>query len=155
MSSKPPSRGKIENKNDSFVQGLKTEWNLFWETILGDEEETGDGKSELNLQSKDPFVTGKLETLSLEKIKAITKALSEDRKTLNQRLEAVNKQVEVSTEKLESLRLVSGEQDETMQSIHQLTDLGQNLSEQLNRINDRLKLARAQEDSIKQSQRDL
>ena len=105
--------------------------------------------------TKDPFVTGKLETLSLEQIKAITKALSDDRKVLNQRLEALNIQMEESTEKLESLRLVGGEPDETLQTINQLTDLGQSLSEQLNKIDERLKLARAREDEVKQVQRDL
>jgi chromosome segregation ATPase len=152
MSNKPPSRAKIESRNNGFVNGLKTEWNLFWETILGDEEsDPSTSKSEI----KDPFVTGKLESLSLEQIKAITKALSSDRKILNQRIEALNKEVEENTAKLESLRLVSGEQDETLQSINELTDLGQSLSEQLHRINERLKLARAREDAVKKAQRDL
>ncbi len=153
MSNKPLSRAKIEMRNDGFVQGLKTEWNLFWETILGDEDSESERDEEI--LTKDPFVTGKLETLSLEQIKAITKALSDDRKILNQRLEALNIQVEESTEKLESLRLGGGEPDETLQAINQLTDLGQNLSEQLNKIDERLKLARAREDEVKQEQRDL
>lgn len=135
-----------------FVNGLKTEWNLFWETILGDdapEEIVGE-----NTKTKDPFVTGKLESLSLEQIKAITKALSADRKKLNQNLEKISKEIHENTAKLESLKLVGGESEETEQKINELNDLGQTLSTQLDKINERLKIARSREDAIKKAARE-
>jgi chromosome segregation ATPase len=149
----PPksSNKKKSTTKPSYFEGLKTEWNLFWETILGEDELSEEGEKE----TKDPFVTGKLEVLSLDQIKAITKALSSDRKLLNQRLEALNKEIEENTEKVESLKLVGGDPEEAHRRIAELTDLGQNLSEQLNRINERLKLARSREDSIKKSAREL
>jgi hypothetical protein len=141
------SSSKKKTKAPGFVEGLKTEWNLFWETILGDEKDD-------SADSKDPFVTGKLETLSLEQIKAITKALSSDRRKLNQRMETLNRQIEENSARLESLRLVSGEPDETVKKINELSDMGQSLSEQLDRINERLKIARSREDVIKRAARE-
>lgn len=132
------------------MDGLKTEWALFWETILGDNE-----TEEIQTDSKDPFVNGRLETLSLEQIKAITRALSSDRKKVNQRLEAISKELEMNTAKLESLKLVGGDIEDPMERINVLSDQGQTLSEQLIKINDRLKLARQHEDVLKKSQRDL
>ena len=138
-------------KSAGFVDGLKTEWALFWETIVGDI--TGEEESETD--SKDPFVNGKLETLSLEQIKAITRALSSDRKKVNQRLESLSKELELNTAKLESMKLVGGDTVEPLQRINTLSDQGQGLSEQLIKINERLKLARECEDHLKKSQRDL
>lgn len=145
-----PASSKKKQSNFNFVGGLKTEWNLFWETILGDDESPEAEKA----KTKDPFVTGKLETLSLEQIKAITKALSADRKKLNQQLEAVSKEIHESTARLESLKLVGGESEETLEKINELNDLGQSLSEQLDKVNERLKLARSREDAIKKSARE-
>lgn len=150
--SKPKDSGKPPAR-ETFVDGLKTEWNLFWHTILGEEPEEGDetGDSSNKEKSRDPFVTGKIETLTLEQIKAITKALSSDRRKLNQRIEAVNKEVEINSAKLENLKLVGGETEETLNRLNELSDIGQNISEQLNRINDRLKIARAAEDQLKRN----
>lgn len=142
-----------ERKKSGFVDGLKTEWALFWDTILGDEEAgnlVGDGST-----IKDPFINGKLEVLSLEQIKAITRALSSDRKKLNQKLESLNKELELNTAKLESLKLVGGDFEEPLQRINELSDQGQKFSEQLNEINERLKIARSREDAIKKGLRDL
>lgn len=148
-SSKEPDTGnESRKKKKGFVGGLKTEWNLFWETILGEDQNS---KEEDSPKTKDPFVTGKLETLSVEQIKAITKALSSDRRKLNQGLEALAKEIDENTARLESLKLVGGETEETLQSLHELTDLGQKFSEQLSRIDERIKQARQVEDQLRRS----
>lgn len=141
-----------KNKSEGFVGGLKTEWALFWDTILGDEESDQEGKrSEESLESKDPFINGKLETLSLEQIKAITRALSSDRKKLNQKMESVNKELELNVAKLESLKLVGGDFEEPLVRIDELNNQGQKFSEQMSEISERLRLARQREDEIKKS----
>lgn len=148
-----------QQEKHGFVEGLKTEWNLFWESIIGDEdsEKAADGSNEEANTPKvnDPFLTGKLEKLTLEQIKAITKALSSDRKTLNQKLESISKEIEENNSKLETMKLVGGETDETLRQLHELSDLGQELSEKLNKINDRLKVARQTEDHLKKSKINL
>lgn len=148
-----------KNKSEGFVDGLKTEWALFWDTILGDENtdennldiENDEEASAERAESKDPFINGKLEVLSLEQIKAITRALSSDRKKLNQRMESINKELELNTAKLESLKLVGGDFEEPLLRIDELNNQGQKFSEQLAEISERLKLARQREDGIKKS----
>lgn len=141
-----------ERKKSGFVDGLKTEWALFWDTILGDEETENAGEEPV---VKDPFINGKLESLSLEQIKAITRALSSDRKKLNQRMESLHKELELNSVKLDSLKLVGGDFEDPLQRINELSDQGQKLSEQLAEISERLRLARIREDEIKKSQREL
>ena len=53
----------MSSDRDSILDGLKTEWALFWDSLLGEESGEED--------QKDPFETGKIELLSIEKIKEI------------------------------------------------------------------------------------
>jgi hypothetical protein len=135
-------------KTNSFVSGLKTEWALFWDNLIEDDEEPSELEAK-TYGSKDPFITGKIESLSLEKIKVITKALSADRKKLNQRLESLNRELDLNSAKLDSLRLVGSDPSDTVARIHELSDLGQALSEELDRINERLRIARTVEDQLR------
>lgn len=137
----------------SFYQGLKTEWSLFWDNIIEDEDPESEEDIDGVVQGKikDPFVTGKIEKLSLFQLKEITKALSGDRKALNQKLESINKELELNTAKLESLKLVGGDYSDTESRIHELTNLGHEYSEKLNLIDERLKKSRTLEKSLKQS----
>ena len=98
-------------------------------------------------------MTGQIETLGLEQIRAITKALSSDRKKLNQKLESLRKEIDLNSAKLEALRLVGGDFEQTLQNINSLHDLGESINSQLGKINDRLKMARAREDRIKSAKR--
>lgn len=143
--------GRKNSKSEGFVSGLKTEWSLFWQTILTDEVETESDPSDIN--SKDPFENGKLESLSYEQIKTITRALSSDRKLLNQRLEALNQELEENAAKVESLKLVGGDFEQPLQKINELSDEGQTLSDKLDKINQRLRLAREREDEIKMARK--
>lgn len=132
---------KLNKKdNTSFLEDFKIEWNLFWKNIL-DEDSHQD-------QSKDPFKSGKLESLNLDQIRVITKALSNDRNVLNQKLESLNKEINMNTTKLESLKLVGGDSQETLSRLNQLSDLGINISEQLHEIDENLRLARRREDQL-------
>ncbi len=144
-----PSPLKKKSKdNQSFVEGLRTEWNLFWENILGDDE-----KVEVEKESQDAFITGKLEKLSIDQVKIITKALSADRRKLNQKLEKLNKELEESSSKAENLSLVGGDPNESRARISELSEMGIKISEELHKINDRLKIARRREDQLKREQR--
>lgn len=127
------------NRKESFVKSLKNEWSLFWDSLSIDDSS----------EDQDPFVTGKLQVLSLDNIKAMSRALSQDRKKLNQKLESLNKEIELNTIKLDSLRLVGSEDQETLKKINELSDLGQSLSLELNKIDQRLKWVREQEEEAR------
>lgn len=126
------------------VVNFMTEWNLFWDGLKGEDQ----AEPDLN----DPFVTGKLQSLTLVQIKEMTKALSQGRRKLNQKMEILSKEIENSTQTVESLKLVGGEPSEIEKKINDLNDQGQQLSLQLQQLNERLKWARRREDELKKEQ---
>jgi hypothetical protein len=120
----------------SIVKGLKNEWALFWESIAGEGT------------SQDAFETGKLEVLNADQLHEITKALSQDRKRINQKLESLNKELELNSAKLEGLRLVGGAYDDTIKRISELNDIGQILSEQLHKLDEKIRWTRVKQEEI-------
>ena len=130
----------VAEEPDSFVEGLKNEWSLFWENFIGDDEVQ---KELLPDQA----------VLTIEQMKAITKALSSDRKKLNLKLEEIRKEIEESATRLETLKLVGSPAEETLQRLGELSDQGQSVNEKLNKVNERLRLARRREDEIKKAVR--
>ena len=117
----------------SFVDALKNEWQLFWAGLKSSEDE---------------FDRAELQPLDLPKIKALTKTLSDERKKLNRRLETIQKEIELNTAKLESLKLVGASPEETVERISELTDLGQLVVDQLSKVDNRLDWARRQQSAI-------
>jgi len=129
-----------DGSSRGIVNALKHEWALLWEAFSGNDEETN--------ESNDAFCTGKLEVLTVAQVREITKSLSEGRKKLNQKLEILNKEIDLNTAKLESLSLVGGDKDATLKRINELSDIGQSLTDALMKLDDKLRLAREQEDEV-------
>lgn len=129
-----------DDSSRSIVKSLKNELSLFLEVFQGKEVD----------DSKDAFETGKLEVLSLEQIREITRALLEDRKKINQKMESLSKEIDLNSSKLESLRLVGAEDEETLKRIHELNDLGQSMSLALTKLDKRLREIREQENKIQE-----
>lgn len=146
FASQMPEIIENDNSTDSFVESIKTDWNLFWHGIVGEEK---------NQEPIDAFDTAKIEKLNLDQIKKITKSLSQDRKNLHQKIEEVNKEIDLNTEKIESLKLVGGDYVDTVEQINRLNDIGQLLSTQLDKLNGQLKFFRIREDFLKSEKEDL
>lgn len=123
-----------DDTSRSIVKALKNEWSLFWEAFQGEQH--------------DAFEDGKLEVLDLNKVREITKALLEDRKRINQKLESLNKEIDLNSAKLESIRLVGGEDSVTLSRIHELNDLGQAMSDVLAKLDGKLREIREKESQI-------
>lgn len=130
-----------DDSSRSMVKALRNEWSLFWEAFQGKEETD---------ESKDAFQTGKLEVLSLDQIREITRVLLEDRKKINQKMESISKEIDLNSSKLESLRLVGDEGEETLKHIHELNDLGQNMALALAKLDKQLREIREQENKIQE-----
>lgn len=126
-----------DDSSRSIVKALKNEWSLFWEAFQGEET-----------SSDDSFKTGKLEVLTSEQIHEMTKALVEDRKKLNQKMETVSKEIDLNSAKLESLRLVGAEDSDTIARINELTDLGQSMTTALTKLDQQLRVIREQQDRL-------
>lgn len=131
-----PDESNDSNANSKQAKNpLKVEWSLFWEGLLGDSDQSVGGESPLK-------------ALTREQVAQIIKDLSAQRKQLHKQIESVNKEIELNNAKLESLRLVGSEPDDTIQRISQLSDRGQELSSELQKLNQKLKWARAHEKEI-------
>jgi prefoldin subunit 5 len=128
----------------SFLENIKVEWKLFWMGIVGDDEadETAD-EAEAFLKA------GKLQLLTIEQIKQITRALSLDRKRINQRIEQIQREIESNTERIASLRLVGSDTDSTIEEISKLNDIGEKLSQQLQKVDAQMQQFHAREDELK------
>lgn len=119
------------NGSNSKQNPLKIEWALFWEGLFGDDEKD---------QALKPAMP-----LTKDKLKEISKDLSSQRKQLHKEMETLNKELELNTAKLESLQLVGGETDETLARINELSDRGLELSEKLEKLNQKLQIVREHE----------
>ena len=126
-----------DDSSKSIMKSLKNEWSLFLEAFHGEENEE-------NAETQEAV----REPMDLEEIRRMTKALVEDRKKLNQKMESLSKEIDINSAKLESLRLVGGEDLETLQRIHELHDLGQGIATALTKLDLRLRSIREQEDQI-------
>ncbi|HWU42371.1 MAG TPA: hypothetical protein VN132_03000 [Bdellovibrio sp.] len=131
-----------DDSSRSIVKSLKKEWALFLEAFQGDEES--------DLKSEETFENSKVEVMSIDKIRKITKVLTEDRKKLNQKFETLSKELELNSAKLESLRLVGGDEEETLHRINELNDLGQSMTDAMAKLDKRLRAVRSQEIAIQE-----
>lgn len=126
-----------DSHSRSLVHRMKNEWSLFWGSLAGEEDESVETAME--------DVDG-LESMTLEDVRTLTRELSDDRKRLNQRLESLAKELELNSAKLESLKLVGGEPEETLGRMQELSEQGQQLSLEMARLDMRLRKARDLED---------
>jgi hypothetical protein len=117
--------------SNSKQNPLKIEWALFWEGLFGDDEK---GQA---LKQAQP--------ITQEKLKEISKDLSSQRKQLHKQMETLNKELELNAAKLESLQLVGGETEETLARITELSDRGFEVSEKLEKLNQKLQIVREHE----------
>jgi hypothetical protein len=131
------SRAKAPKDYQSFLDSLKVEWKLFWAGIIGDEPE------KIDLNDHTP-----LQVLNLEQTKTLIRTLSNDRRKIHRRLESINKEIEDNTQRLQTIELVGGEKDETLKAIEKLSDLGIQMSHELEKLNERLKEARRTQDQM-------
>lgn len=125
-----------DGSSRSIIKNLKDEWALFWESLTAETPE------------KDLFESGRVEVLTLDHLHEITRNLSQDRKRLNQKLESLNKELELNSAKLESIRHIGGEDEETLKRINELSDVGQVLSDQLNRLDEKIKWTRSRQEEL-------
>lgn len=134
-----------DGSSSYLVRSLRSEWNLFWESLLSTEENTNDEKTH---ETTDPFVTGKLEVLSLAQVRELTRALSEDRKKINQQIEKLHKEIELNAAKLEGLQLVGASDEGALKRIAELTDIGQQMSEALENLDQKIRSVHLREEEI-------
>lgn len=126
---------------DGSIPKLAEEWKLLWEGLWGDEE---DDKELLDLPA----------FLTKDKIKQLKKDLSKHRQTVNRELEKIKQEIEQLNETIEAQKVVGGQTDEYLQSIHDLSERGQELTHELTKVNKKLSWVRSQEKKIPEAPAD-
>lgn len=129
---------KIEE--DSFVQALKAEWKLFWESLKSNPE---------SLHRESQFEAQKLGTLSLEDIRRLTRSLSTHRRRLNQELEFLKSEIDQHTRQLE--QCIDDRKEQILSYINALNDRGQTMSSRLQQLDLQLRATRSREDELLQN----
>jgi hypothetical protein len=127
-----------DDSSRSIVRALKIEWSLFWEAFQKEDKEI--------------LPVEKLEVMSLEQARDIAKALSNDRKLINQKLESLTKEIDLNSTKLEGLRLVGASVEDTLQRIEELNDLGQTMATSLAKVDDKIRKLRDREKIIRETE---
>lgn len=127
-----------DDSSRSIVRALKIEWSLFWEAFQKEDKEI--------------LPVEKLEVMSLEQAREIAKALSNDRKLINQKLESLTKEIDLNSAKLEGLRLVGASVEDTLQRIEELNDLGQTMATSLAKVDEKLRKLRDRENTIRETE---
>lgn len=135
----PKKTSKTKKTSSNTQNGKKTfrdEWNLFWQGLTAEE-------------TPDEFANLKVQPLSMLQIKELTKNLSQERNRLNQRLESIQREIELNSLKMQSVELVGGDAELTRLRLNELHDQGQKLTEELALIDAQLRSARKQESQEK------
>jgi len=122
--------------DDSLKNTLRTEWSLLVESFIDD--------SELEITKKNL----KLKGMSLEFVVEQIKDLSGQKKSLFQRIEKLKHEIEQQQAVIENLVLVGSDTSEVNAHIDQLQAQGQHLSEEIMRIDEKLKKMRSLEGQL-------
>lgn len=147
--------------NKGLIKGFLDEWNLFWDGVS--EEKLGERNNQLaHLDFDENQIeaisrnreSGKIETLTIEDVRNIMKNLSDSRKTINQKLEFVQKEIDLNQLKLESIRLVGGNDQDVLKRISDLTTQGVDLATELDGLNRKIEMARKKEESLRRPRKD-
>ena len=130
------------NKVSSLMKQLKSKKTIdqqeqsesvsFWDYLTGEED----------------FKTAELPALKLEEVLSLTKSLSDDRKKINQKFERIQKEMDMLLIKLDSLKLVGGDETDTMERLAELSNEGEELTLQLEKLDANLKLVRDQREQL-------
>lgn len=139
----------MDDGSSSILKSLKNDWALLWGSFsegsspsasvaLAAQEKIAD----LDLGSED------LQKIDPQQLEFLSRHLSQRRKILNQKLESLNREIEMNSTKLETVRLVGGEEEEILNRISVLTDLGTNVNAELSKLDEKLSFARKKEQEL-------
>lgn len=118
----------------SLFDIFKEEWSLFFESFIEDDE------VKLQSQNLSLGTNELLDRMSFEEIEDLKRNLSAERKSINQQLEILQKEVDRLNETYEQARFQSEDTSRIQNEMNVLSDKGHKLSHKLNRLNERLKL---------------
>lgn len=128
--------GSGKEKNNS----LRTEWSILIQSFVEEDsvEDTADKNQKLigHLKSQG---------LTFQDLKAYSKHLSVERKSINNQIEDIKNTIEDKHQTIENLILVKSDTSDVLAQIEELNDLGQELSKKMTQIERKSKSLRLAE----------
>ncbi len=122
----------------SIVKSLKNELSMLLEVFQTENKEEVPQEHGLDF----------LEELDSEEVHDAIKVLSQQRRALNQKLESVQKELDLNFAKLESLKLAKADSLDVEKRIQDLGELGATVSENLSNVDKELRNYRVREDEL-------
>lgn len=122
----------------SIVKSLKNELSMLLEVFQTENKEEVPQEHGLDF----------LEELDSEEVHDAIKVLSQQRRALNQKLESVQKELDLNFAKLESLKLAKADSLDVEKRIQDLSELGATVSENLSNVDKELRNYRVREDEL-------
>lgn len=115
-------------KDDSSQNGLKQEWSLLIHSFL--EDDSNKFKIVDRLKTED---------ISVERIKAVKKELSAQRKKMNQAIEKIKIKIDQVSTVIENLKLVGSDTTGLLKEIDFLNNEGEKMSEEVLVLDQKIK----------------
>ncbi len=122
----------------SIVKSLKNELSMLLEVFQTENKDEAQQEHGLDF----------LEEMDSEEVHDAIKVLSQQRRALNQKLESVQKELDLNVAKLESLKLAKADFSDVEKRIQELSDLGAAVSENLENVDKELRNYRVREDEL-------
>ena len=122
----------------SIVKSLKNEISMLLEVFQSADEDKNAQDSEMDF----------LEDLDSDEVQDAIKVLSQQRRALNQKLESVQKELDLNMAKLESFKLSKIDFSDIEKRIQDLGNLGANISEKLELVDKELREYRVRDDEL-------
>lgn len=123
----------------SIVKSLKNEINMFLESFQSDDErELTPEEQEMEL----------VEGMDSDEVHEAIKALSQERRALNIKLESLQKELDLNTAKLEGMKLAKADYFFVEKRIQDLSDEGASLVQQLDQLDKELRNYRVRDDEL-------
>lgn len=116
------------NDGSRSFNGLREEWSLLVHSIIDDTNEPSEKSEKLNLQE-----------LSLEQIKSVRSDLSQQKKLLHLKIENIKNRIDLLGSIIENLELVGSDPDQIMIEIQLLNDEGQTISDEIAKLDSKIK----------------
>lgn len=105
--------------------------------------------SDVNVEKvENPFSKGALQSVTLEQVRQIIKALSDERQRINKSIEQTRSEIEAKSDNMKNLRLARVDLNALIQEVNQLNDKGLQLSLQLQQVTHLLNHFRLREDEL-------
>lgn len=135
----------------SHSSSLKKEWSLLLQSFVEVPAEDAQSKSKVQEKAQSFAEKCRLNGLSPSDLEQYSKYLSQTKQKIYQHIEGIKKDIEESFARIENLNLVGSDTEHIYQEINQLNLNGEELSKEILKIEDQVKIVRDAQNFLSES----